>query len=130
MKKKLYKNLLDIKFLEAMYILISKKKGANTPGIDKETLDGYSLENIHQLSTQLKNHTFKFKPIRRLFIPKPHGGERPFPLWGGIPSPQDKVLLKAMQHLLEEIYEPLFLETNHGFRRGKGTHTAFKQISL
>ena len=95
-----------------------------TPGTDTETLDGKRIEEI---IGKLKDHTFQFRPSRRIYIPK--SNERPL----GIPCPQDKVVLKVMAIILEAIYDdttsPKFLDCSHGFRRGKSTHTALKRIS-
>jgi len=107
------------------YNQISRKKGANTVGVDDETLDGMSKETIRSLSQKLKDHSFRFKPIRRVYIPKKDGSLRPI----GIPGPRDKVVQKAAANALEEIFEKEFLKCNHGFRANKGTHTALKEIS-
>lgn len=98
--------------------------GAMTPA---ETLDGFSVKRIEEIIGKLKDHTFQFRPSRRIYIP--NGKERPL----GIPSPQDKVVQKVMAIILEAIYDdtnsPKFLDCSHGFRRGKSTHTALKRIS-
>lgn len=124
-RNKLYKQLLNAELLEKSYELVSKSKGANTPGIDDVTLDGYSKDTIKEVIQKLKDHTYQFKPIRRVYIPKKDGTERPI----GIPGPRDKVVQKAVCLILEEIYENIFLDCSHGFRRNKGTHTALKQVT-
>lgn len=125
-RTKIYKKLLDEQLLIQSYELVSKIKGANTPAIGKETLDGYSKDTIKQVIQKLKNHTFQFKPIRRVFIPKKDGSKRSL----GIPGLRDKVVQKAAAILLEEIYENLFLKSSYGFRPRRGTHTALKQVTL
>jgi RNA-directed DNA polymerase len=115
----------DPNSLKQAYDLVSKKKGANTKGIDDLTLDGYSKETIGELSLSLKDHSFKFKPIRCIYIPKRDGFQRPL----GIPGPRDKVVQKAAAVELEKIFEKIFEESSHGFRPKRGTHTALKQIS-
>jgi group II intron reverse transcriptase/maturase len=97
-----------------------------TPGATPETLDEISLEKLTQLSNQLKAGKFRFNPRRRVFIPKP-GTKHKRPLL--IRSPMDKVVQKALQLVLEAVYEPSFLEFSHGFRPQKGTHTALKAVS-
>jgi hypothetical protein len=56
------------------YELVSRNKRSNTKGIDSETLDSYSKDTIYNVSKSLKDHSFKFKPIRRVEITKPNGG--------------------------------------------------------
>jgi group II intron reverse transcriptase/maturase len=132
--KKLVQNL-DNKFyqdkicsLERLiqaYEIVSKSRASNTKDIDSETLDSYSKDTIHSLSNCLKNHSFKFKPIRQVEMSKPNGGIRKL----GIPSSRDKVVQKVMAMALEEIYEPKFLKSSHGFRPKKGTHSALKSVT-
>jgi len=102
-----------------------------TPGVDDETLDGVSETTIRETISQLKDHSFKFRPSGRRpgNIPKTNGKTRPL----GIPSPRDKIVQQVMVMLLEAIWDsdknPIFLDSSHGFRRGRGTHTALKKIS-
>jgi group II intron reverse transcriptase/maturase len=133
-RKKLVQNL-DNKFyqdkicnperLAQAYEFISKNKASNTKGVDSETLDSYSKDTIYSVSKSLKDHSFKFKPIRRVVMPKPNGGIRQL----GIPSPRDKVIQKIMAMTLEEIYETKFLNSSHGFRPKRGTHSALKSVT-
>jgi len=106
------------------YELISKSKGSNTKGIDFETLDSYSKDTICTVSKSLKDHSFKFKPIRIIEIPKPNDGIRKL----GISSPRYNVIQKVMAMALEKIYEPKFLNSSNGFRPKRGTHCALKSI--
>lgn len=110
--------------LTQAYELVSKSKASNTKGVDSETLDSYSKDTVYSVSKSLKDHSFKFKPIRQVEIPKPNGGIRKL----NIPSPRDKVIQKVMAMALEEIYEPKFLNSSHGFRPKRGTHSALKSI--
>lgn len=135
---------------------ISKKKGALTPGAktDTRTADSSSQELIEELSKSLKNGTFRFKPIRRIYMDK--SGKEPVteeqkekllklhqqgkvtmdqikeikarPL--GIPSFPDKIVQEAMRMVLNAIYEPEFtrIQRNFGFRPGKGCQDAIHQI--
>jgi group II intron reverse transcriptase/maturase len=107
------------------YEFVSKNKGSNTKGVDSETLDIYPKDMIYSVSSSLKDHSFKFKPIRQVEIPKPNGGIRKL----SIPGPRDKVVQKVMTMALEEIYEPKFLNSSHGFRPKKGTHSALNSVT-
>jgi len=124
--KGLYSNLCKQEILMKAYELVSsKKKGANAISTDSsQSLDSYSKETFKTLIKSLKDHSFKFKPIRREFIPKKNGGFRTI----GIPGPRDKIVQKAASLLLEQIYEDnVFLPSSHGFRRNKSTHSALHQ---
>lgn len=125
MKKNLYEKLLEKGNLQRAYLEISTSKGANTGNPGQEDLDGYSNQVIEQEIKRLKNHTFQFKPIRRVYIPKRDGKMRPL----GIPNPCDKVVQKAMVNILEKIYEPEFSNLSHGFRPRRSCHTALKEIT-
>jgi group II intron reverse transcriptase/maturase len=124
------KNLIhligDLKTLQLSYELIKSKPGNMTPAHDKqETLDGASLKLLSNLSKKLAAGKYKFSRARRIYIPKPGKSElRPLT----IPSPREKIVQKALQLVLEGIYEPSFLPCSHGFRPGRGTHTALKMI--
>lgn len=124
--KGIYRKMIQIDSLKLGYETISRKGSSNTVGVTKETQDGYSGQVLLDLHQRLKDHSFKLKPIRRITIPKKDGGSRLI----GIPSPRDKVVLKAASNVLEEIYEgnKIFLDCNHGFRPGKSTHSALYQI--
>ena len=62
-----------------------------TKGSTDETVDGMSLEKINKIIEQLKRETYRWKPTRRIHIPKKNGKLRPL----GIPSWSDKLLKKS-----------------------------------
>lgn len=120
----LYRNMFNCEYYKMAYNNIKSQESSMTPGSDKETLDGFSNEKINKIIQSMKDRTFKFKPSRRIEIPKPNGNLRQI----GIPSPVDKITQKVLKGILEEVYEPIFLNTSHGFRPNRGTHTALKEI--
>jgi len=113
-------------FLIASYSKIKSNTGAITPGLNSETLDGIKLEWFEKTADSIVNGSYNFEPVRRKFILKPKGGERPL----GIPNPRDKIVQEAMRQLLELIYERIFSESSHGFRPNKGCHTALNQVKM
>jgi group II intron reverse transcriptase/maturase len=116
----------DINVLALAYELIKSNQGNMTPGTDEITLDGISIEWLRSISDELKAGKFKFKAARRVWIPKNKAGEmRPL----GVASPREKVVQKAIQIVLEAIYEPLFLPYSHGFRPGRSCHTALRDCT-
>ena len=124
---KIYRDLIKPESLLKAYEAVSSKASANTLATTNETLDGTSLTTLAKLHNELSDHSFKFKPIRRVDIPKKDGKTRPL----GIPNPRDKVVQKAICNKLEEIYEgkSIFHGTSHGFRPGRSTHTALAQVT-
>lgn len=125
MYHRLYKMLCDEEFLFGAYYAIKSNPGNMTQGTDKETLDGISSDYIKKLAKELKTETFQFKPVKRVHIPKKNGKMRPL----GIPSPRDKIVQKAMAILLTAIYEPVFLDSSHGFRPNRSPHTALAEVT-
>jgi nicotine oxidoreductase len=121
----LYKIICDENFLFGCYFSIKSNSGNMTPGVDGETFDGISQKKIAKLAWMLKNESFRFKPSKRIFIPKANGKIRPL----GIPSPMDKIVQKGMSSLLEIIFEPKFSNNSHGFRPKRNSHTALRQIA-
>lgn len=120
----LYKILTNVEILQIAYNKLRSNPGQMTPGISPETLDGMSKEVLEDIVKRLKNESFQFSPGRRVLIPKASGGTRPLT----IAPPRDKLVQEAMRMILEAVYEPSFSRYNHGFRPGKGCHTALKAV--
>lgn len=95
-----------------------------TPGIDQVTLDGVSKETFQRIIDSMKDETFKFKPGKRVEIPKPNGKTRPLT----IAPPRDKIVQEVMRMILEPIFEPTFSNNSHGFRPNRSCHTALRQV--
>jgi group II intron reverse transcriptase/maturase len=119
-----YNILYDRRLFEIAYHNLKSKPGNMTPGINPETLDGISMEWIDGTIAQLKDESFSFKPGRRVQIPKANGGTRPLT----VAPPRDKIVQEAIRIILSAIYEPSFSDNSHGFRPGKGCHSALRQV--
>lgn len=120
----LYKLVTDVEMFKIAYQKLRSKPGQMTPGINPETLDGMSMEVLEDIIARLKNESFQFTPGRRVEIPKTSGGTRPLT----VAPPRDKLVQEVMRMILEAVFEPLFSEYSHGFRPGKGCHTALKTV--
>src|ERR1700722_802097 len=72
---------------ERAYEKLSRNKGALTPGVDGETFDGMSLEKLADIARRVADGTYRFRPVRRVYIPKGNGKTRPL----GIPTVEDGV---------------------------------------
>jgi len=123
--ERVYRQLFNYEMYELAYSKIYANSGATTKGTGKETLDGMSKDRIEGIIQKIKTETYRWRPVRRVYIPKENGKERPL----GIPSGDDKLLQAVMKSLLEAYYEPKFSVRSHGFRPGRGCHTALIQIA-
>src|SRR5690348_7346208 len=99
--------------------------GAMTPGADGETPDGMSTGKIGRIIDVLRHERYRFQPVRRVYIPKKNGTKRPL----GLPSWPDKLVSEVVRLLLEAYYEPQFSGHSHGFRPGRGCHTALSEVA-
>src|SRR5712671_4759233 len=103
---------------------IYSNQGAMTPGAGGETADGMSEDTIDQITGLMRHERYRFAPARRIYIPKKNGKLRPL----GLPPWPDKLVGEVVRLLLEAIYEPCFSGRSHGFRKGRGCHTALRKI--
>jgi len=106
------------------YVNIYANSGATTAGVDGSSLDGMSYERLAGLMAAVKSGNYRFKPVRRVLIPKSNGKTRPL----GIPTGDDKLVQEVVRMLLVKIYEPVFSDDSHGFRNGRSCHTALMQV--
>jgi len=115
-------------FSKSLYLLaygnIYSNQGAMTPGACDETADGMSEARIGEIIEQMRGERYRFAPVRRVYIPKKNGKLRPL----GLPSWSDKLVGEVVRLLLEAYYEPSFSDRSHGFRKGRGCHTALREV--
>jgi group II intron reverse transcriptase/maturase len=121
---KLFQKLYNPNLWLMAYENIAPKPGNMTPGTDGSTIDGMSMNRIDVMITELKASRYKPKPVRRVYIPKANGKQRPL----GIPCFEDKLLQTVVRLILEAIYEPTFSKASHGFRPERSCHTALEQV--
>jgi len=121
---RLYRNLFNPDLFMLAYSNIHAKEGNMTQGVDESTIDGFNTAKVEEIVSLLRLETYYPKPVRRTYIPKKNGTQRPL----GIPTFTDKLVQEAIRLMLQAIYEPMFKDTSHGFRPGKSCHTALVQI--
>ncbi|MDQ3222469.1 MAG: reverse transcriptase domain-containing protein [Gemmatimonadota bacterium] len=116
-------------FNPALYLLaygrIYSNKGSMTPGVTPETVDGMSIGKIGRIIDAMRHERYRFSPARRVYIPKKNGKTRPL----GLPTWSDKLVGEVVRLLLEAYYEPTFSDRSHGFRPGRGCHTALREVA-
>ena len=104
------------------------KKNAGAAGIDRMTVEEFErredelLQFIHE---KLKAGRYRFKPGRRVLIPK-EGTSKKRKL--GIPVVMDRVVSQSVNLVFAEIFDADFTESNFGFRKGKSQHQAIKHV--
>jgi group II intron reverse transcriptase/maturase len=97
------------------------------PGSDGLTIAKFrenADQRLEQLAADLRAKTYRPQPVRRVFIPKSGGGQRPL----GIPSIRDRIVQQALRQILEPIFEAKFSSRSHGFRPEKGCATALSVV--
>ena len=120
----LYRQLWNPQLYLVAYGRIYSNQGAMTPGVTRETVDGMSLAKIDEIIEQMRHERYRFAPVRRTYIPKKNGRLRPL----GMPTWSDKLVGEVVRLLLEAYYEPQFSGRSHGFRSGRGCHTALREV--
>jgi len=117
-------HIYNLETLRMAYFSLKKEAA---PGVDGETWRHYGEQlgvNLQDLSERLKRAAYRAKPVRRVFIPKADGRQRPL----GVPALEDKIVQRAAVEVLNAIYETDFLGFSYGFRPGRSQHQALDAL--
>jgi group II intron reverse transcriptase/maturase len=112
--------------LRSSYVAIRHNAAA---GVDGETWASYGegLEaKLQDLHGRVHRGAYRAKPVRRVYIPKTDGRQRPL----GIAALEDKIVQGAVVEVLNAIYEEDFVGFSYGFRPGRGAHDALDALSV
>jgi group II intron reverse transcriptase/maturase len=123
--ERVYRLLFNPALYLKAYGKIYRNNGALTPGVTEETVDGMSMSKIEAIIEALRYERYHWTPVRRIYIEKRHSKKKR-PL--GLPSWSNKLLQEVMRLILSAYYEPQFSPRSHGFRPGRGCHTALSEI--
>ncbi len=123
--ERVYRLLFNPNLYLTAYGKIYRNDGAMTPGVTEETVDGMSIAKIEAIIDALRQERYRWRPARRTYIEK-KGTNKRRPL--GLPTWSDKLLQEVIRLILEAYYEPQFSDHSHGFRPGRGCHTALSKI--
>ena len=118
-------HVYDVERLRTAYL--GMKRGA-AAGVDGETWQHYGEDletNLRDLSGRLKRGAYRAKPVRRAYIPKTDGRQRPL----GVPALEDKIVQRSVVEVLSTIYETDFLGFSYGFRPKRSQHQALDALT-
>lgn len=120
----LYHHICEPEMLRRAYLRLKREAA---PGVDGQTWRAYgeNLEgNLQDLSTRLKREAYHARPVRRVYIPKGDGRQRPI----GVTTVEDKIVQRAAVEVLNAVYETDFAGFSYGFRPGRSPHNALDAL--
>jgi RNA-directed DNA polymerase len=122
----LWFHVYDIERLREAYHAIKRDAA---PGVDRVTWREYGEEleeNLQDLALRLRRGSYRAKPVKRVYIPKPDGRQRPL----GVTALEDKIVQRSTVEVLNAVYEADFLGFSYGFRPGRNPHMALDALSV
>jgi RNA-directed DNA polymerase len=123
-------SLMDKVYAPATLAAAWKKVKANkgAAGVDGQSIERFEARAelyLGELSTELRDGTYRRQPVRRVEIPKGEGKTRPL----GIPTVKDRIVQTAAKFVLEPIFETAFCPTSYGFRPERGCRDALREVT-
>lgn len=124
-----FQNLYGLLNPDVLYCGWANLNKRSASGVDGVTADEYEErlpENIHRLHHQLKTGRYRVNDVKRVYIPKANGKERPL----GLPTIEDKLVQQGVAEILQRIWEQDFLRNSYGYRPQKSAHQAIHSLQL
>jgi RNA-directed DNA polymerase len=117
---------LDVELLRISWQDLNKDAASGVDGVTAQAYQEELEANLQNLAERLKNKTYRAKLVRRCYIPKENGKERPL----GIPALEDKLVQLACAKLLTAIYEQDFIEGSYGYRPERSVLDAISELTF
>jgi RNA-directed DNA polymerase len=122
-----FTSLAHLLTTEYLKINLKKLNKHAAPGVDGITVEEYWQDvdtRINDLYERLRTGRYRANPVRRVYIPKGNGKQRPI----GIPTVEDRIVQRAVAEIIGIIYEPYFCDFSYGFRPGRSCHDALEKL--
>ncbi len=122
----LYHHVYNVDYLREAYFRLKREAA---PGVDGETWQHYGQDlekNLQDLSERLQRGAYRVTPVRRAYIEKADGRQRPL----GIPALEDKIVQSVTAQIFSIIWEEEFLGFSYGFRPGRNPHNALDALTV
>ncbi|WP_232109572.1 reverse transcriptase domain-containing protein [Pseudomonas juntendi] len=117
---------VTVELLRESFHNLKRDAACGVDGISWREYEQDLQEKLKALHDKVHSGCYRAKPVRRVFIPKADGSERPL----GVTALEDKIVQAAVVQVLNAIYEPNFLGLSYGFRPGRGQHDALDALSV
>jgi len=119
-------HVYDVDRLRAAYQALGRGAAAGVDGVTWRAYGEDLEENLLDLSARIKRGAYRASPVRRVYIEKADGRQRPL----GVPTLEDKLVQRAVVEVLNAIYETDFLGFSYGFRPGRSAHQALDALTV
>lgn len=122
----LWHHMIGVDRLRDAFGELKKTAAPGADGVTWKRYEGNLEENLKDLSERLRKGAYQAQPVKRVYIPKADGRQRPI----GVTTLEDKVVQRAVTQVLEAIYEVDFLGFSYGFRPGRNAHEALDALAV
>jgi RNA-directed DNA polymerase len=122
----LWHHVCNVDRLREAYLGLKPGAAAGVDGVTWQQYGEGLEERLQDLSSRLQRGAYRARPVRRVYIPKDDGRQRPI----GVPALEDKIVQRATVETLNAVYEVDFLGFSYGFRPGRSQHHALDALTV
>ena len=119
-------HVYHVEHLRTAYFAVKRDAAAGADGETWQHYGGDLETHLQDLSARLKRGAYRARPVRRAYIPKADGRQRPL----GVPTLEDKIVQRAVVAVLNAIYDTNFLGFSYGFRPKRSPHQALDALTV